>query len=246
MNPTIETLRNHRSDRSFTDAPVSDADLAAIVDCAHRAPTAMNGQHVSVVVTRDAAARARISAVANGQPWIAKAPVFITVVLDYHKTAAALARHGRTQVVQTSLEGLISGVTDVGIVLGTMIAAAHALGLGVVPIGSIRNRLPEMIALLGLPADCLPIVGLCIGHVDRQAPLKPRLALSTFRHDERYSEAGLAEAIEAYDRVLAEHLQNAGRKDAPAWSQSIAGAYDHKPRPEVDQAAAAQGFRIGG
>jgi FMN reductase [NAD(P)H] len=244
MNPTIEVLKNHRSDRSFTDQPVDEADLAAIIESAHRAPTAMNAQHVSLVITRDAAARARISAIANGQPWIARAPVFVTIVLDFHKTGAALAKHGRTQAVQDSLEGLIAGVTDVGIVLGTMIAAAHALGLGIVPIGSIRNKPQEMVDLLGLPACCLPVVGLCVGHAAKAAPLKPRLALSTFRHDERYSDAGLSEAIDAYDRTLIEHLQKAGRKDVPAWSQSIANAYDHDPRPEVKAAAAAQGFRL--
>ena len=53
MNATLELLHSHRSDRAFTSAAISDADLAAIVEAGWRAPTAINTQQVSLVVVRD-------------------------------------------------------------------------------------------------------------------------------------------------------------------------------------------------
>jgi len=244
MNQTLDLLNSHRSDRSYTDEPVSDEAVDAIVQAAYRAPTAMNAQHVSIVVTRDAAKRARISAIAKGQAWIAKAPVFITVVLDFHKTAVALAKRGKAQAVQNTVEGLIAATTDVGIVLATMMAAARSLGLGIVPIGSVRADPRAMVDLLGLPKNCLPIVGLCIGHIEQPASLKPRLPIGTFRHDEIYDDACFGDAIDAYDRELVAYMEKAGRKDPPAWSQSIASVYDRDARPDTRTVALAQGFKI--
>lgn len=67
MNETIRTLHAHRSIRSYNDEPVSDAMLDAIVEAAHRAPTSMNAQEVSLVVVRDAEKRRRIAELAGGQ-----------------------------------------------------------------------------------------------------------------------------------------------------------------------------------
>ena len=52
-NPTLELLDSHRSDRSFLDKPVDEAILAQIVEAAHRGPTSINAQHISLVVVRD-------------------------------------------------------------------------------------------------------------------------------------------------------------------------------------------------
>ena len=60
-NETLRLLQTHRSDRSFLDQPVSEADLAQIVEAAYRAPTSNNGQHISLVVVRDAARRAKMA-----------------------------------------------------------------------------------------------------------------------------------------------------------------------------------------
>ena len=102
-NETLRLLQAHRSDRSFLDQPVSEADLAQIVEAAHRAPTSNNGQHISLVVVRDAARRAKIAQLANNQPWIAKAPVFVVVVVDFHKTRLAIEMAGKTPMVGVSL-----------------------------------------------------------------------------------------------------------------------------------------------
>ena len=167
MNPTLDLLHKHHSDRSFTDEAIAEQDLAAIVEAAYRAPTSINGQQVSVVVVRDAAKRARIAEIAGGQPWIAKAPVFITVLIDFNKTRVGVEAAGAQQIIHESVEGFAVGAVDAGIALGSLMVAARSLGLGIVPIGGFRRDPQAVIDLLELPPLTFPIAGVAIGHVDQ-------------------------------------------------------------------------------
>ncbi|MBI1175694.1 MAG: NADPH-dependent oxidoreductase [Sideroxydans sp.] len=241
MNETIDTLLSHRSIRSYSSEPVSDDMLDAIIECAHRAPTSMNAQEISLVVVRDAEKRAKIAALAGGQAWIAQAPVFIAIVIDFHKTQLGLHKAGLTQVIHESMEGYGVAAVDAGIALGKMMTAAQSLGLGIVPIGGIRRNPQDMIDLLGLPPLTFPLVGMCLGHIANDAAQKPRMAMRTFRHDERYDAAGYAQAIDAYDATIMEYWKQIGRSDGLPWSANLAplkGVY----YPQVKPVAARQGL----
>ena len=242
MNETINLLHTHRSQRSFLDAPVSPEMLDAIIEAGYRAPTSHNSQHVSIVVVRDAATRSRIAALSCHQPHIAKAPVFIGVFADFAKTAAATAALGRPQQVHRHMEGLVAATIDVGIQIGTMSIAARALGLGAVAIGGVRNDLAGLNALLGLPTGCTLINGISIGHVDQPASQKPRLPMSTYRHDERYQAPAMAETTATYDATLMTHWANIGRTDGVSWSDSIGQFYDHDYFPTSPDAFHRQGL----
>src|SRR5512143_18394 len=130
--------------------------LNAIVEAAHCAPTSMNMQEISLVVVRDAERRARIAELAGGQTWVAQAPVFIAIVIDFHKTDLGVRKAGKTQIMHESMEGFGAAAVDAGIALGTMTTAAESLGLGIVPIGGIRRHPQEMIDLLELPPLTFP------------------------------------------------------------------------------------------
>lgn len=53
MNKVIEQLQNRRSVRNFTGEKVKDEDLELILRTAQRAPSSVNGQQISLIVTRD-------------------------------------------------------------------------------------------------------------------------------------------------------------------------------------------------
>ena len=53
MNKIIEQLQNRRSVRNFTGEKVKDEDLELILRTAQRAPSSVNGQQISLIVTRD-------------------------------------------------------------------------------------------------------------------------------------------------------------------------------------------------
>ncbi|MCA6222477.1 NADPH-dependent oxidoreductase [Photorhabdus antumapuensis] len=244
MNQTIELLTSHRSERSYLDKPIPEDILASIIKAAHLAPTSMNSQQVSLVVTRDARRRARIAELAGGQPWIAQAPIFITIVLDMHKTCFGMAMNGKQQAAHESVESLISGSTDVGIALGALMIAARSYGLGIVPIGGIRRDPKAMIDLLQLPELTFPVAGIVIGYVDIAAQQKPRLPLNSFCHDERYRSELLPEAIEQYDKTLMAYWHHIGRSNGNNWSTNTANYYQNIYYPNVLSTIQQQGFKL--
>ncbi|AYP25173.1 nitroreductase family protein [Pantoea agglomerans] len=242
MSELIDIFTSHKSERSFTEQPVDEAVLDRIISTAYRAPTSVNSQQVSMVITRDAGRRAQIAAIAGGQPWIAKAPVFITFVLDMHKSAVGMAAVDQQQIAHQSIESIVSGSTDIGIALGSVMAAARAEGLGIVPIGGIRRDPQAMISLLELPPLTFPVAGVVIGHVDEPAHQKPRLPLATFRHDETYQTQGLEQQIAAYNDEMVQHWKTIGRNDGESWSESVSGYYKNIYFPNVLPALLKQGF----
>lgn len=242
MNETLSVMQAHRSIRSYTAEPVSEEMLDAIIAAAHRAPTSMNMQEISLVVVRDGARRARIAELAGNQAWVAQAPVFIAIVVDFHKTDLAVRKAGRSQVIHESMEGFGVAAVDAGIVLGTLITAAESLGLGVVPIGGIRRDPQGMVDLLALPPLTFPLVGLALGHIDKDAPRKPRLDIKTFRHDERYEAAGYPAAIDAYDETLRHFWEEVARIDGLPWSDALASRLHTVYYPLVKPVAAMQGL----
>ncbi|MDR2262539.1 MAG: nitroreductase family protein [Enterobacter asburiae] len=244
MNTIIDLFNDHKSERSFTDKAIDDATLDRILSTAWNAPTSVHSQQVSVVVTRDAQKRAEISRIAGGQPWIAKAPVFVTFVLDMHKTEVGMKLAGKQQVAHQSIESLVAGATDVGIALGSVMAAARSEGLGIVPIGGIRLHPQALIDLLGLPEHTYPVAGVVIGHVDVPSHHKPRLPLETFRHNETYVTDGLEEKITRYNQQMTDHWQAINRPDGETWSESVSGYYQHVYFPGVLPSLLKQGFGV--
>ena len=242
MNETLRIQQSHRSIRSYKAHPVSDAMLEQIIAAAHQAPTSMNAQEISLIVVRDAEKRARIAELSGGQPWIAQAPIFIVIAIDFHKTDLGVRKAGQTQIIHESMEGFGVAAVDAGIVLGTLITAAESLGLGVVPIGSIRRNPQGMIDLLGLPPLTFPLVGLCIGHIKDAMPLKPRMDIQAFRHNERYDASGYAAAIDAYDMAIMDYWKQLGRSDGVPWSDNLGNSYKQVYFPQVKPVAAMQGL----
>ena len=243
MNETIRLLQAHHSSRSYKSDPIPEEILEVIIESAHRAPTSTNSQEVSLVVVRDADSRARIAEIAGGQPWIAKAPVFIAVVVDLYKTGLGVKKAGAEQVFQRSLEGILAAVSDAGIAMATLMTAARAFGLGVVPIGGIRRDPQAMIDLLGLPANTFPVDGVVLGYAAEESPQKPRMSIESFRHDEKYHPEALKPAIDAYDQTLEEYWQKIGRADGLSWSANMARHYGTFSRL-IKSIAEKQGFTI--
>jgi len=242
MNETIQLQHKHRSIRSYKADPVSDEMLNALIEAGHRAPSSMNAQEISVIVVRDAERKAKIAELAGGQAWIAQAPVFIAIVADYNKTDIGVRKAGQTQVIHESMEGLLVAGIDAGLVLANMMVASRSLGLGIVPIGGIRRSPQAMVDLLGLPPLTFPLVGMCIGHIEKDAPLKPRMDVNTFRHDERYDASHYPEAIDNYDVTIVEYWKQLGRSDGLTWSQNLGNNLKQVYYPQVKPVAAMQGL----
>ena len=242
MNETVMLLTARKSERSFKDAPVPDNMLDAVIEAGYRAPTTKNIQDVSVIVVRDHARKAKLAEYAGNQVWVAQAPIFLVLVADLRKAAEASREANRVCMLQDCVEGLIVSGQDCGIAFCAMQTAANSLGLGVVPIGGIRNNPPEVVDLLELPPLTFPMLGMCIGYVNKPSRARPRLPMDTFRHDERYNPASLPRAVKQYDETLRAFWRAVGRPDGKSWSETLGQTYDHNSRPKIRPTLTMQGL----
>lgn len=242
MNTTIQSMLNHRSVRAYKPDPVSEETLDLLLQTALQSPTSINGQQLSVIVVRDEAKKAKVAELAGGQTWIAEAPVFLLFVMDYHRAAIAAKLTEQEFINHQSIESIMVGSVDVGIAMGTVIAAAESMGLGTVPIGGIRRSPFEMIELFNLPKFVYPVAGVVVGHPADPSAKKPRIPMSIFRHDESYNPDQEA-AIVTYDQQMAEYMsERTGGQTIRNWSQGVAGTYKHIYFPKVYPSLKQQGF----
>jgi nitroreductase len=85
-NPTLDSIRERRSVRNFTTAPVTDQQLEAVLEAGRWAPSARNSQPWDFVVVRDPQVRSAIGdilrRVTHAWKGLATAPVMIVVSVD--------------------------------------------------------------------------------------------------------------------------------------------------------------------
>lgn len=143
---TFETIFTRRSIRKFTEQPVSEADIAEILDAAMSAPSAGNCQPWEFIVVREQAGRDAIGACSPYAGMASKAPVCIMVCADTSREKHA---------------GF--WVQDCSAAMQNLLLAARAKGIGSVWIGlhPVAERshaaqknfgLPEHVHVLGVAA----------------------------------------------------------------------------------------------
>jgi nitroreductase len=66
-------------------------------------------------------------------------------------------------------------LTDIGIVVGYLVLAAHAMGLGTCPIGLITAFDDDIKELLSIPEDKKVVIGIAVGYKDPDSMInRPR------------------------------------------------------------------------
>lgn len=245
MDKAINTLLSHRSFRSYHDKAVEDEKLDTIIRAVQAAPNWCNIQHVSIIVIKDKDRRQRMAELCNGQQHIIQAPVFLVFCVDYYRTFLACRKHGQTlDDIMQDIDHLIIGANEVGIALGTAVAAAELQGLGTVPIGDARMNALEMIKELNLPKYVVPLLGLCVGYPNQDPGLKPRLPKQAVCFEERYNPE-LSSLLEEYDVTYGEYLQKRPWNNRVSnWTQLVADFYKppYNHYPDIAHMLKQQGF----
>lgn len=223
-SPVIEVQLQHRSVRRFLDAPVTDAELEAIVLAAQRASTSSNLQAWSVIAVRDPERKAELSRLMGDQPYVEHAPVFLVWVADLARDAEVIRAHGAEPETLGYIENTLLCSLDIGIAAQNALLAAESLGLGGVFVGSLRNAPEAVSALLNLPRHAFPMVGMSIGYPDPDAGtgIKPRLPLSGVLHREEYDPGRWRGAIEIYERDYEEYFAGQG-VPGRSWARTVVG-----------------------
>ena len=194
-------LAAHRSIRIFRPEPLPDGMTERLVLEAQRAPSDATGQMYSFVRISDRELRQRVAALSGDQRHVAEAAEFLVVCADINRLARVLEHRGE-KPGRFPATGLHFALVDATLVAQRLIDAAEALGLGTVCIGGILNGIEELVEMLALPAGVLPLFGLCIGWPGEKPVERPRVAMTSVLHTDRYWQQA-AEAIENDLRVMA-------------------------------------------
>ena len=154
-NVVLQALRTRRSCRNYKPEQITDEELQAVLEAGTWAPTAMGYQDPWIVAVQNPALLAKISRM-NREVWGRDIDPF------YGAPTYVL-------VFASDPEKWKNGVPDGSLVLGNMMLAAHAVGLGSCWINREREMFatPEgraLMAELGLPEGLIGVGALALGY----------------------------------------------------------------------------------
>jgi nitroreductase len=187
-----------RTHRRYADRPVPEPLLRLLLGAAFSASSKSDFQQASVVQVEDRVHRDRLAALLPDMPWIGSAPVFLVFCGDARRLERLAELRGH-RVDNSSLEGFFNAAIDAALVMQTFILAAETTGLGCCPISALRNHADTVAAILGLPDKVFPVAGLCVGYPAAKGYVSMRLPLAVTVHRDRYDDACLGAAVDAYD-----------------------------------------------
>lgn len=221
MHPLLELMAAHRSVRAFLPTPIPDEHLREAIGAARQAATSSWVHAYSLIQIAEPEVRSRLAHLCADQIQVEAAGAFFVVCGDTRRHRLLAERAGAPYV--SNLETFMLAVVDASLFAQNLTLAFEALGYGTCYIGSLRNRLPEVDALLELPEGVWPLFGLCAGEPDPAVPTqpRPRLPLDALWMRERYlDDDSMLSEIDAFDRVAALHYAARGfpRRD---WSGGI-------------------------
>lgn len=249
--PALVRLADRRVKRRFKKEPVSLELLQTLSALALSAPTKSDLQQRDIVIVRDPALRGELNALLAEQDWIPEAPELIVFCGNNRRQRLVHTLRAKP-FVNDHLDAFFNAAVDGAIALATFVQAAETVGLGCCPISIIRNRAEDVSRLLGLPDHVFPIAGLGLGWPAYAGALSLRLPLSHTVHVDRFNEADIAGAIEAYDRRRAERQpyrsqrqpEVHGQADPYTWSEDKARQYTRPERADFGAFVRRKGFNL--
>jgi len=249
--PYAQMLAARRSHRRFKGDSVDPALVHSLCALALCAPTKSDMQQRDIVIIEDPGQRARLMEIIPGNDWMATAPAFLVFCANNRRQRLLHEWRGR-DFPNDHLDAFFNASVDAGIILSAYMLAAESVGLGCCPISAIRDESRQVSDLLELPDHVFAIAGLALGWPSDNGKLSLRLPLKTTVHTDRFSEEGLRENIEAYDRRRAEHqpfsfqrdVEKFGKAELYGWSEDKARQYSHPQRTDFGAFIRAKGFDL--
>lgn len=182
----IDVLKKRTSIRKYSDREVSEELLNELLEAAGRTQTMGNLQLYSVVVTRDAAMKEKLSPAHFNQPMVKAAPVVLTICADFNRTTE-WCRNRSADPGYDNMLSFINAASDALLYTQTFCCLAEESGLGVCYLGTTVYMPGMIIDALRLPRLVMPVATITVGWPDEHPALSDRLPLASFVHQETYS-----------------------------------------------------------
>ncbi len=153
-------MKARHSVRTFTDQPVEDEKITAVLDSARLAPSARNSQPWRYVVVKDKAMRERIADAGRLNAWVKNAPVLVIACADPRE--------------DMNNNGMDYYMLDVGISMEHLVLRATELGLGTCWLAGYDEV--KVRAALGIPDTIRAVAMTPLGYATEKPGLRDRLA----------------------------------------------------------------------
>jgi len=193
----IESIKNRRTIRKYSDKPVSKELLLSLLEVASRAATMGNMQLYSVVMTESNEMKEILSPIHFNQPMVKSAPFVLTFCADFNRFTKWCEERGTNPGYDNFLS-FINAVSDTLLLVQNFCTLAEDEGLGTCYLGTTVYNAMQIIDVLKLPKLTFPVATITVGY-PLDLPIQPdRLSVSSFVHDEFYVDYNAASIDSIY------------------------------------------------
>lgn len=231
MNPTINTLLQHRTIRSYKSEPLSDKILNTILEAGFRASTTGNMQVYSVIVTRDSEKRKELCKLHFGQKMVEQAPVLLTFCADFNRFNKWCLQRDAEPGYDNFLSFFTAAI-DALLVAQNVCVAAESLGLGICYLGTTTYQADKLIDFFNLPAGVVPITTVVVGYPAESPEKADRLPADGIVHYETYRDYTADEIDRIYKEK--ENLPQTARLILENGLENLAQIFVHKRYTKKD------------
>ena len=181
----MKNLLTRRTIRKYSKQDVSEELLNRLMAEAARTQTMGNLQLYSVVVTRKAEIKEKLSPAHFNQSMVKEAPVVLTICADFNRTSF-WAKCRNAEPGYDNFLSFMNAATDALLYMQTLCNLMDEEGLGYCYLGTTVYQPQQIIDILGLPKLVMPIATLTVGWPAEEPALSDRLPLESFVHSETY------------------------------------------------------------
>lgn len=183
----MESIKNRKSIRKYSDKEVTEELLNNLIMEAERTPTMGNLQLYSVIITRSQEGKEALAPAHFNQPMVTGAPVVLTICADYRRTTL-WAENRKANPGYENILSFMNAATDALLFTQTFCNLAEEAGLGTCFLGT-TVYMPQMIIdTLHLPKLVMPVATITLGWPAEQPAQSDRLPLRSIIHNETFSD----------------------------------------------------------
>ena len=204
----FETVKNRRTIRKYLPKDINPSLLNDLLEISFRASTMGGMQLYSVIVTRDAEMKEKLSPAHFNQPMVKNAPVVLTFCADFRRFSKWCEQR-KAVPGYDNLMSFMNASMDTLLVAQTFCTLAEEAGLGICYLGTTTYNPQMIIDTLQLPELVFPLTTITVGYPDGIPAQVDRLPLEAAVHDEKYHDYTPEEIdkLYAYKESLPENKQ---------------------------------------
>ena len=204
----FETVKNRRTIRKYLPKDINPSLLNDLLETSFRASTMGGMQLYSVIVTRDAEMKEKLSPAHFNQPMVKNAPVVLTFCADFRRFSKWCEQR-KAVPGYDNLMSFMNASMDTLLVAQTFCTLAEEAGLGICYLGTTTYNPQMIIDTLQLPELVFPLTTITVGYRDGIPAQVDLLPLDAAVHDEKYHDYTPEEIdkLYAYKESLPENKQ---------------------------------------